>query len=263
MKILFYTSNSGPVYYDVQGAENSKTIVLTHGIGLNSNMFQAQVDALKDDFKVITWDMPGHGRSHALDGVLKVDQMSGIIMGILDELGIEKAVVGGQSLGSWVAQHTAILYPNRIIGVVNISGTPIEKQLSKVLIHGFKVWLKMSHLFPAKKMFKWTADSKAITQNAKTFAYQSMCQIGKKQFLWMVEGMLNAEAIVVPHGVKQPMLIAHGDHEMPKFVEKECKEWFASIDNATYYLIPDAGHNGNQDNPIAFNQALIAFLKSI
>lgn len=260
---MIYKSKSGSIHYDVQGPEQGKALLLTHGVGLNGAMFQAQVDALKEEYRVITWDMPGHGKSHKLEGVLMVHQMSDVVMGILDALGIEDAVVGGQSLGSWVAQHTAILHPHRITGVVNISGTPIEKQLSKAMLYGFKASLAVSRLMPGKKMFRWTADSKAITQSAKDFAYDSMCAIGKKQFLWMVEGMLHAEAIVVPHGVRQPMLIAHGDHEMPKFVEKVCREWHASKENTSYLVIPNAGHNGNQDNPDAFNQGLRAFLNTL
>lgn len=261
---MIYETKNGSIHYDVQGPEHGKTLLLTHGVGLNSAMFQAQVDALKEQYRVITWDMPGHGKSHKLDGVLMVHEMSEVIIGILDALRIEKAVVGGQSLGSWVAQHTAIRHPHRITGVVNISGTPIEQQLSKAMLLGFKASLTFSRLLPAKKMFRWTADSKARSQHAKDFAYDSMCAIGKKQFLWMVEGMLKAEASIgVPHGVKQPMLIVHGEHEMPKFVAKVCKEWHAAKANTSYLVLPHAGHNGNQDNPDAFNQGVRAFLDAL
>lgn len=259
----FYQSEQGPIFYQVHGQEHAKTLMLTHGIGLHSGMFDQQVESLKSNYRIITWDMPGHGQSYQLSTALKVEDMSKVIIGILDELGIDEAVIGGQSLGSWVAQHTAILYPKRVLGVVNISGTPIEKQTQTWMVAGFKVWLAVSHLIPGKTMFRWTANSKAITQEARDFAFNSMSNIGKRQFLWLVEGMLNAEGINVPHGVTQPMLIAHGDHKMPKFVKDVCKEWHESVKGSMYLEIPNAGHNGNQDNPLAFNQALKQFLTSI
>jgi 3-oxoadipate enol-lactonase len=117
---MVYESEGGSIYYQVSGPENAPALVLTHGAGLNGGMFEQQAEALKKRFRLITWDMPGHGKSYRLTGVLQVEKMSGIIIGILDKLGINIAVVGGQSLGSWVAQHTAILYPDRVCGVVNI-----------------------------------------------------------------------------------------------------------------------------------------------
>ncbi len=260
--MMVYTSEGGSIFYKVSGPEDARTIVLTHGAGLHSGMFDQQVEALQSRYRVITWDMPGHGQSYRLDGELPVEKMSGIIIGILDELGIKRAVVVGQSLGSWVAQHTAITYPERVSGVVSISGTPIEKPTGKMAMYGFKVWLAISRLLPIGPMFRFTAKSKAISQQARDFALDSMLGIGKKQFLFIVAGMLTAEGIKVPHGARKPMLITHGDHEMPKFVEKVCRQWYEATPGSSYFVIPNAGHNGNQDNPGAFNAALIDYMST-
>ncbi len=261
--MMVYKSEGGSIYYKVSGPKDARAIVLTHGAGLHSGMFDKQVEALKSRFRVITWDMPGHGQSYKLEGELPVEKMSGIIIGILDELSIKSAVVGGQSLGSWVAQHTAITCPERVSGVVNISGTPIEKPTSKIAMYGFKAWLAISRLLPIGPMFRFTAKSKAVTQQARDFALDSMVGIGKKQFLFIIAGMLTAEGIKVPHGAHKPMLITHGDHEMPKFVEKVCRQWHEATPSSSYFVIPNAGHNGNQDNPEAFNAALEQFLMSL
>jgi pimeloyl-ACP methyl ester carboxylesterase len=142
-------------------------------------------------------------------------------------------------------------------------GTPIDQQIGKMMLYGFKAWLAFSHLLPGRPMFRWTAKSKAISHEARDFAMNSMLGIGKRQFLWIVGGMLNAEKIIVPHGVTQPMLITHGDHEMPKFVEKVCRKWHKSVDSSSYFVIPNAGHTGNQDNPDAFNKALEQFMEPL
>ncbi len=79
----------------------------------------------------------------------------------------------------------------------------------------------------------------------------------------VVAGMLDGGSIQVPNPPRQPLLLTHGEHEMPKSVIKANQKWHASVPGSRYYEIPGAGHNGNMDNPEAFNQALQEFLDEI
>lgn len=258
-----YHSQVGSIHYEVSGVQSNFACVFIHGVGLNQKMFEKQVEALSPYVTCISFDLPGHGKSEKLKSPLKVEEVAHVIAGLCEQLNVNQYVVVGQSLGSWIAQHCAIVYPHHVIGVVNISGTPIEQQLNPLLMSAFNLSLWLSHLMPARAMFKLTANYKAISKPAQDFAFNSMNVMGKKQFLYSVHGMLNASALSLPHGVLQPMLIAHGDHEMPKFVAKVGLKWHQCVPSSMYFVIPHAGHNGNQDNPHAFNDVLLTFLNSL
>ena len=258
---MLFQSDMGPIYYEVHGPNDAPAIIFNHGAGLNHGMFDAQVAALKDKYRVVTWDMPGHGSSVPLEGKLDVAEIADYVIDIMDEINMEKAVTVGQSLGSWVSQLLAIRYPERFTAIVSIGGQPIDKSISSMELLLYKVWLSTSKLFPGKTLFSWTARNKTTTPEARQFAEESMTQIGKKQFLWTVAGMLEAGNHKGAWLLHQPLLITHGEHEMPKSVSSICAEWHANVPGSRYVVIPDAGHNANQDNPHAFNQALLEFLE--
>lgn len=94
-------------------------IVLGHGYFLDQEMFAAQAAALAPDWRVITWDAPGHGHSSPDDGAAFTywDQARAILA-VMDALGVPRAVVGGLSQGGFTALRTALLAPQRVLGLV-------------------------------------------------------------------------------------------------------------------------------------------------
>jgi len=260
---MYFKTEAGSIYYEASGPRNAPAVVFTHGGGLNGDMFKSQVRALKDQYRVVTWDLQGHGRSAALNDNLDVPKMAECLVGIIDEVGIEEAVLVGQSLGVYVSQHAALKYPRRVKAHVSIGGLPVEKPMSKVVLYGFRVLMSISRLFPEKILFKRTAREKATTKEAQDFFYSSLQQMGKEQFLLMLAGQLDACTIRVPGPPTQPLFIVHGEHEMPKSLVKANKEWHRSVPGSRYLEIPGAGHNANMDKPEVFNRELLDFLEEV
>ena len=259
---MFLQTKDGSIYYEAHGKENQPAIVFTHGAGLNCRMYDTQIEALKESYRIVVWDMPGHGRSHRLSASLEFSQQSANIIAIMDELNIKQAVLGGQSLGSWISQHGAVQYPDRVKGVISLGGLPLHKPLSKLYILMFQVSNEIFRLYPEKPLFRWVARQKAVTPEAQEFAQQSMNEIGYKQFYHVMKGMLDGGRIDVTPPT-QPILMTHGDQEMPKSVAKDNAQWHEDTPGSMYAVLANAGHNGNQDNPQAFNEAVIAFMTAI
>lgn len=259
---MFINTKNGPIYYEAHGPQDRPAIILTHGATLNCRMFDAQLDGLKDQYRIVVWNMPGHGQSYQLSGPLKISEQSDNVIAIMDELGIEKAVIGGQSLGSWVAQYAAHTYPHRVLGIVSIAGVPMHIPYSKWELVMYRVMNELFRLFPKKALYRWVAKEKAVTPEAREFAEQSMNGLGPKQFYYTGAGMMEAGNIRIT-APQHPLLLVHGEHEMPKTVAKVNKEWHANTPDSKYAEIPGAGHNCNQDNPQAFNQALLSFLEGL
>ena len=251
------------IHYDVHGPSEAPAVVLTHGGGLNGAMFEPQLPALSDDYRVVTWDMPGHGGSAPLDANLDVPTVADQMITIMDAEEIAQAVAVGQSLGSFVVQHAALGHPERVSAIVSIGGMPIDQPMGGLELFAFRAAASLSSLFPADFIFARSAQEKATTEGARRFFHESLRSMGKQQFLRMLGGQLDACAIDVTEPPQQPLLITHGEHEMPKSLVEANRRWHAAVPGSRYAEVPDAGHNANMDNPEAFNAVLLAFLRDV
>ncbi len=260
---MFFQSDAGPIYYDLSGPRDRLGLIFTHGGGLNGHMFDAQVAALKHQYRTVIWDMQGHGRSMPLKENFDVPKMARCLMDMMHELQIQQAVLVGHSLGAWVSQLAAVKHPERVKALVSIAGGPIDKPIKKTEQLLYRISMAISRIIPENALFGWTAKQKTTTEQARIFFEKSLKQMGKKQFLLMLGGMLDAASIKVDQSYEQPLLITHGAHEMPKSVIRDNKDWHASVPGSDYFEIAGAGHNANMDKPEAFNQVLVDFLAGL
>jgi pimeloyl-ACP methyl ester carboxylesterase len=100
-----------------------EVVVLVHGLGGNlAGWHLAIVPDLQRDYRVLTYDLRGHGRSDAPPAGYTTGDMVKDLRGLLDALDIEKAVVVGHSWGADVALHFALLHPARVTELVIVEG---------------------------------------------------------------------------------------------------------------------------------------------
>lgn len=104
-----YTDSGGP----------GPAVVLSHGYLMDAEMFAPQVTALAPEFRVIAWDQRGHGGTHATGSFTYWDSARDLL-GLLDHLGIERAVLGGMSQGGFVSLRAALLAPDRVRALILI-----------------------------------------------------------------------------------------------------------------------------------------------
>lgn len=94
-------------------------VILIHGFPLNRRMWQPQVEALTaQGYRVICPDLPGFGESPFLTGPACMAHYADAVIGLLDELGIERAVIGGMSMGGYILLNLAMRYPERLQGAM-------------------------------------------------------------------------------------------------------------------------------------------------
>jgi len=106
-------------YYVEEGS--GTPLVLIHGMGGDHTVWDWQVPALRDRFRIIRPDNLGHGRSEKPAGPWKFTQFSQQIVELLDHLSIPRAVVAGFSLGGSIGQAFAADYPDRIAALIIVS----------------------------------------------------------------------------------------------------------------------------------------------
>lgn len=94
-------------------------VVLLHGYPLNRTMWTELAERLADRRRVITPDLPGHGESDAPASVYTMEWMASSVLETVDALGVrEPFVVGGLSMGGYVAQALAVDHARRLRGLI-------------------------------------------------------------------------------------------------------------------------------------------------
>ena len=98
---------------------DGEPVVLSHGYLMDSTMFDPQLAALTPEYRVITWDQRGFGGSRA-SGPFTYWDSAQDLLGLLDHLGVHRAVLGGMSQGGFVSLRAALLAPRRVRALVLI-----------------------------------------------------------------------------------------------------------------------------------------------
>ena len=109
------------VHYEIHG-DHPRTLVLTHGLGVSSAVWADQVRLFADDFRVVTWDLRGHGCSGSTNTPFVLRDLANDLLTVLDDAGIERAVIVGHSAGGVISQKFALDHPRRVAGLV-LTGT--------------------------------------------------------------------------------------------------------------------------------------------
>lgn len=98
-------------------------LILIHALACDLTLWDAQMPALESRFRVLRYDIRGHGGTSAPPGPYQLPQLRDDLLGLMDALGITVAHVAGISLGGMIAQHLALAAPERINRLALISTT--------------------------------------------------------------------------------------------------------------------------------------------
>ena len=112
------------IYYEVHG--EGPTLLLSHGYSATSQMWAGQVDAFGKTYKLVTWDMRGHGQSDYPEDQSAYSEAHTVadMAAILDAVGAKKAIVGGLSLGGYMSLAFNLAHPERVASLLIIDTGP-------------------------------------------------------------------------------------------------------------------------------------------
>src|SRR5688500_2056321 len=108
----------------LEAGDDGPVVLLSHGFPELAYSWRHQLPALaRAGYRVVAPDQRGYGRSSRPDDIEAYDihHLVDDLRGVLDDLGAERAVVVGHDWGSMVASHLALLHPDRVLGLVNMS----------------------------------------------------------------------------------------------------------------------------------------------
>ena len=95
--------NGIELYYEDSGSPTATPIVLIHGFPFSHEMWRPQIELLKSKYRVIAYDVRGHGESEVGGGQYLIEFFVEDLIGLLDHLKIEKTILCGLSMGGYTA----------------------------------------------------------------------------------------------------------------------------------------------------------------
>jgi 3-oxoadipate enol-lactonase len=251
------TSAAG-LFYEVSGT--GEPVVLIHGFSLDRRMWQPQIAALEQRFRVIRYDLRGHGKSEPpMASYAPYDDLKSV----MDALGLERAVLIGHSAGAEVAIDFALAYPGRVARLVlagpGLGGytptppltwvTPVFQAAAAGNIDdATRLWLDT----PIMRLMNDTTASPTVTrivsENSRIWSYRTN-----------PARPLTPAAITRLGEIECPTLIVVGSRDLPH-IHDIVSRLDAGIQRSDRVVIPNAGHLLTIDAAAAFNETLAAFL---
>jgi len=239
------------IHYDIEG--EGPVLLLSHGYSATGEMWRDQVEALKDRFRVVTWDMRGHGRSDYPDEPAAYSEALtvGDMAALLDAASVERAVLGGLSLGGYMSLAFNLAHPERVRALLVIDTGPGYR--SDEAREGWnKNALRTAERYETEglaRLQRGTAEMRASSHRDASGLVRA------------ARGMLtqrDAAVISSLPTIAVPSLVVVGANDAPFLAAADYMA--GKIPGAKKVIIPDAGHAANMDQPAAFNAAVRGFL---
>lgn len=265
---FFTTSDGAKIYYKVNG--EGQPIIFIHGFSEDHRSFKIQQNVLSRKYKIITYDLRGHGRSDRVDYGLNLRRYAQDLKELIDKLKLEKVVLVGWSMGGSIVFEYIQQF-----GMENIYKICIVDTSSKALNEG--EWNKgLLHGKYDKEKAK--EDLKLIKNNWVEFAKDFIMLISpsfeEKQFnlaldkmkknsphvmYYMWKSILEQDYRNVLGKINVPTLLLFGEKstlysmETAKYLNRNIKDSKLIVfKNCTHLLV--------LENPIKFNQVLEEFI---
>jgi len=251
---MAYIARDGvKIYYESHGS--GPAILLSHGYSASSRMWQGQVEALKDRFRVITWDMRGHGQSDSPENQDEYSEEKTIddMAAILRECGVDRAVVGGLSLGGYMSLAFNLKYRQMVRALMLFDTGPGYR--NPVAREGWN-----ATAYRRAEAFE-TRGFDALGQSDEVRVAQHRSAAGLARSARGMLAQFDARVIESLDSIAVPTLVLVGAKDEAFLA---ATDYMANkIPNATKVVIDDAGHAANIHQPAAFNEAVSTFLAGL
>jgi pimeloyl-ACP methyl ester carboxylesterase len=253
--------------------DDPEPIVLIHGTSASLHTWDGWTAALKGQRRVIRMDLPGFGLTGpAPDGDYRMTRYGDFIAALLDQLGVRRAVLAGNSLGGGVAWRTAVQHPERVsrLVLVDASGYPLQ---STSVPLGFRLaqieWLKpvLSRLLPRRMIESSVrnvfANPDTVTPELVDRYYELTLRAGNRESLTqrMKLRETDAQSAGLIATIGQPTLILWGaqDRLIP---EPSGQRFHHDIAGSQYVVFDSLGHVPQEEDPQRSMAEVLKFLGS-
>lgn len=255
------------VSYTDDGKAGASYMIFVHGFPFNKSMWNLQVEALKDKYHVITYDIRGHGNSEPGNEKFSIELFAKDLIGLMDALKIDKTMICGLSMGGYISLNAITAFPGRFNALVLSdtqcsADTPEAKEKRRKTIisireDGVEKYADSSikNLFCTESFMSRRNEIENVREMIINTAEKSLCDT-------LLALAARNETCSRLNEINVPVLIMVGKEDVltPPAAAAFMQE---KIKNSSMHIIEHAGHLSPMENPYKFNYELKKFVSSV
>lgn len=243
-----------------------RPVVLIHGYPFNRSLWTEQIPALSNSYRVIIPDLRGFGETDASEGAATMNRMAQDVAELMDQLEIPRAVIGGLSMGGYVALAFYKQFPSRVRGLI-LADTRAEadteegkqtraQQAEKALAEG------MAGIADAMLPKLLTPDTVSKHPEIVLFVRDMMLKMKPEGAAAALRGMAEREdQTPLLSQISVPTLLLVGAEDAITPVA-DSEKMHRAIAGSRLVVLENAGHVSNIERTQQFNDALLEFLRA-
>src|SRR5690242_15456392 len=243
----------------VEGRDGGPTLMLSNSLGCTLQMWEPQMKALSQVFRVVRYDRRGHGKSQVADGPYSIERFGKDVLAILDDLNIEKTHWCGLSMGGMVGQWLGANAPERL-GKIILANTTCYYPDPANWLNRIKLVRDGGIAAVADTVIAaWlTADFREREPQVAARLKAMLLATPVEGYIACCEALSTLDQRALLPKITSPTLVIAGRHDTSTPVAA-AEMIRSSIPGASMTLL-DAAHISNVEQPHAFTEALIGFL---
>jgi 3-oxoadipate enol-lactonase len=251
------------VVYDEEG-RGASSVVLLHGFPFNRSMWREQARELSDTCRVIAPDLRGQGETQLGDATLTMGEMAEDVAALLDELRVERVVLGALSMGGYVAFEFLRRFPRRVRALVLADTRPQadtdearrtrEENAQKVLREGMEPLT--DSMLPKLLSANMRGDQPDVVERVRAMMLGTRPE-GAAAALRAMAVRRDQTDLLPSVGVPTLIVVGSEDTITPP---SDSEAMAANIAGARLVRIEGAAHLSNVERPAEFNRALVEFV---
>jgi 3-oxoadipate enol-lactonase len=262
MKKQFAQINGYRLSFASVGAEAAPAVVLSHALATKAEVWGYQLPLLSQRFRVILYDVRGHGESEATGDSYSLEELANDVVKLLDYLSIGRTALVGLSLGGMIGQVLALNAPERLSALVLCSTgskateamkTNFDLRIEAVRLKGLESqveptltrWFSPGFLQSAPRTTAWIAD---LIRGTSPDGFIGCCRALQKLNVTERLKQIRVPTLLVP-GEK--------DQAFPPSVAESIRE---RIDGSRLEVLRGAAHLGIVEQVHGFNEIILPFL---
>lgn len=257
--------NGQRLHYEDTGGDGP-AIVLSHGLYMDHEMFDPQVAALRDTWRCITWDERAHGATQSTPDPFTYWDSAADLLGLLDHLGVERAVLAGMSQGGYLSLRAALTAPERVRGLVLIDTQAGVEDPNNLAAYDqvLAAWIAADD-GPPQDILDFVAAVILGNGWEGAAAWQDKWRRLPDDRVRQAYETLTSREDDIAHRLGElsdiPAIVIHGSDDAA--IDRPRAEALASGLGAELVIVDGAGHASNLTHPEPVNAAIERFLATL
>ncbi|MBV9391797.1 MAG: alpha/beta fold hydrolase [Verrucomicrobia bacterium] len=250
------------IRFRLEGSRQKPILLLSHPLGVNLEIWNLQTTILKQQFRILRYDLPGHGGSSCYGDTITLTDLAYDVAILLDHLGIEKVAFIGLSVGGMIGQEFAIAYPDKLTRAIFCStSSQLDAQAKAAFnarIEAVQEKGMTTQVEPVLKRW-FTPEFSAMSPRTLEWVSDLILSTSVEGFIACCRAIQNLDTTDRLPLIEIPTLIMPGekDQGFPPIVSEFMR---SRIQGAELVVLSGAAHLGNVEQNHAFNEIILRFL---